>query len=119
MRSGVYCDGISGKGYCAGRRCRWFDIPMPIRECVVIDTDDYNMTRPVPKATPKKVEEKPVRSLFPILYMKKKEMGHLSKPQVSAFRQPEMRGGDVLNVFLAFVPEDIKAVSTTPLKLIW
>ena len=46
-------------------------------------------------------------------------MGHLSKPQVSAFRQPEMRGGDVLNVFLAFVPEDIKAVSTTPLKLIW
>ena len=27
-----------------------------------------------------------------------------------------MRGGDILNVFLAFVPEDIKAVSTTPFE---
>lgn len=30
-----------------------FDIPMPIKECVVIDTDDYNMKRkpvaPAPK----------------------------------------------------------------------
>ena len=27
-----------------------------------------------------------------------------------------MKGGDVLNVYLAFVPEDIKAVSTTPFE---
>ena len=27
-----------------------------------------------------------------------------------------MKGGDILNVFLAFVPEDIKAVSTTPFE---
>lgn len=76
-----------------------FDIPMPMRECVVIETDDYNMTRPTSKAAPKKVEEKPVKV-----------------PEVSVFRQQETRGGDILNVFLAFVPEDIKAVSTTPFE---
>ena len=38
------------------------------------------------------------------------------KPQISVYRQPEMKGGDILNVFLAFVPEDIKAVSTTPFE---
>ena len=40
----------------------------------------------------------------------------LEKPQISVYRQPEMKGGDILNVFLAFVPEDIKAVSTTPFE---
>ena len=38
------------------------------------------------------------------------------KPQVFVYRQPEVKGGDVLNVYLAFVPEDIKAVSTTPFE---
>ena len=108
--------GFRGKDIVLVEDADGFDIPMPIRECVVIDTDDYNMTRPVPKATPKKVEEKPVRSSISHPVQEEKEMGHLSKPQVSAFRQPEMRGGDVLNVFLAFVPEDIKAVSTTPFE---
>ena len=108
--------GFRGKDIVLVEDADGFDIPMPIRECVVIDTDDYNMTRPVPKATPKKVEEKPVRSSISHPVHEEKEMGHLSKPQVSAFRQPEMRGGDVLNVFLAFVPEDIKAVSTTPFE---
>ena len=28
-------------------------------------------------------------------------------------RQPETRGGDMLNVMLAFVPEDVKAISST------
>ena len=108
--------GFRGKDIVLVEDADGFDIPMPIRECVVIDTDDYNMTRPVPKATPKKVEEKPVRSSISHPVQEEKEMGHLSKPQVSAFRQPEMRGGDVLNAFLAFVPEDIKAVSTTPFE---
>ena len=95
--------GFRGKDIVLVEDADGFDIPMPIRECVVIDTDDYNMTRPVQSSISHPVQEE-------------KEMGHLSKPQVSAFRQPEMRGGDVLNAFLAFVPEDIKAVSTTPFE---
>lgn len=73
-----------------------FDIPMLIRECVVIETDDYNMTRK-PAPAPKKEEPgKPVKPEMPVVS-----------------RQPEMRGGDTLNVFLAYVPEDVKAISTT------
>ena len=91
--------GFRGKDIVLVEDSDGFDIPMPMRECVVIETDDYNMTRPASKAAPKKVEEKSVKV-----------------PEVSVFRQQETRGGDILNVFLAFVPEDIKAVSTTPFE---
>lgn len=84
-----------------------FDIPMPIRECVVIETDDYNIPTPASKAAAQK----------------KKEAGHpvqteakIEKPELSTYRQPETRTGNRLNVFLAFVPVDIKAVSTTPFE---
>lgn len=76
-----------------------FDIPMQIRECVVIDTDDYNMTRKAAPA-PKKPEE-PVKPV---------------KPEIPVVRPAEVRGGDVLNVFLAYVPEDVKAISSTPFE---
>lgn len=95
--------GFRGKDIVLVEDADGFDIPMPIRECVVIETDDYNMTRPVSKPAPKKVEKEP-------------EVVRATKQQTSAFRRPEMRGGDILNVFLAFVPEDIKAVSTTPFE---
>lgn len=108
--------GFRGKDIVLVEDADGFDIPMPMRECVVIETDDYNMTRTVPKPAPKKVEEKPVRVSITPTTAEKEEKERLSKPQLSAFRQPEMRGGDILNVYLAFVPEDIKAVSTTPFE---
>ena len=95
--------GFRGKDIVLVEDVDGFDIPMPMRECVVIDTDDYNMTRPVQPSISHPVQEN-------------SEVQRLSKPQVSVYRQPEMRGGDILNVFLAFVPEDIKAVSTTPFE---
>ena len=73
-----------------------FDIPMQIRECVVIDTDDYNMKHKKPAPAPK-VEE-PTKP---------------AKPEMPVVRQAEVRGGDVLNVFLAYVPEDVKTISNT------
>lgn len=90
-----------------------FDIPMPINECVVIETDDYNIPTPAAKAAAnrKKEEEK--------AKVNNKESSarvEVQKPQVSVYRQPEMKGGDALNVYLAFVPVDIKAVSTTPFE---
>lgn len=95
--------GFRGKDIVLVEDTDGFDIPMPMRECVVIETDDYNMKRPAPKSAPKQVDKEP-EAVRPV------------KPQTSTFRQPEMRGGDILNVFLAFVPEDIKAVSTTPFE---
>lgn len=76
-----------------------FEIPMPIRECVVVETDNYNIPLPAGRAA-RQQEAVPAP--------------RVEKPQVSVSRPPEVRGGDTLNVFLAFVPEDIKAISTTP-----
>ena len=73
-----------------------FDIPMPIRECVVIDTDDYNVKHK------SKQENKPV-----VEPVKVKE----DKPVT--YRPAETREGELLNVVLAFVPEDVKTISTT------
>ena len=70
-----------------------FDIPMLMRECVVIETDDYNIKR---KPAAPKVEAKPQEEERPVTY-----------------RPAERKGGDILNVMLGFVPQDIKAISTT------
>lgn len=87
--------GFKGKDFVLVEDADGFDIPMPIRECVVIETDDYNLKRkpqsPKPVEAPVSVkEEKPV-----------------------TYRPAETREGEILNVILAFVPEDVKAISST------
>lgn len=72
-----------------------FEIPMLIRECVVVQTDDYNIplksvAKPAVPEPEEEEEDKPV-----------------------TYRAPEIRGNDVLNVFLAYVPQDVKAISST------
>lgn len=88
--------GFQGKEFVLVEDEDGFDIPMLIRECVVIETDDYNMTRRTTPAPKKEEPAKPVKPEMPIIS-----------------RQPEMRGGDTLNVFLAYVPEDVKTISNT------
>jgi hypothetical protein len=90
--------GFQGKDIVLVEDADGFDIPMLARECVVIETDDYNIARKpaAAKSTPAE-PEKPVA------------------PEVPAIRkQPEMRGGDILNVYLAYVPDDAKAINSTP-----
>lgn len=83
-----------------------FDIPMARKEVVVIDTDDYNIAKVdtmgrkqqnTPKA-PIQEEEKPDIADLPITFK--------AKPT-------ERRNGDKLNVFLGFVPQNIKEISNT------
>lgn len=100
-----------------------FDIPMPVRECVVIETDDYNVPTPAARAAKKRLEnQSAARTDAATTEASSSALGsgwkaeHPVKPQVSVYRQPEVKGGDVLNVYLAFVPEDIKALSTTPFE---
>ena len=100
-----------------------FDIPMPVRECVVIETDDYNVPTPAARAAKKRLEnQSAARTDAATTEASSSALGsgwkaeHPVKPQVSVYRQPEVKGGDVLNVYLAFVPEDIKAVSTAPFE---
>jgi hypothetical protein len=90
---GGIVSGFQGKDIVLVQDEDGFDIPMPMRECVVIETDDYNIKRkPVaPKPEVKvKEEERPI-----------------------TYKQPERKGGDVLNVMLGFVPQDIKSISST------
>lgn len=100
-----------------------FDIPMPVRECVVIETDDYNVPTPAARAAKKRLEnQSAARTDAATTEASSSALDsgwkaeHPVKPQVFVYRQPEVKGGDVLNVYLAFVPEDIKAVSTTPFE---
>ena len=53
--------GFKGKDFVLVEDADGFDIPMPIRECVVIEADDYNIKRK-PAATAPKQEDpaKPV-----------------------------------------------------------
>ena len=116
--------GFRGKDIVLVEDADGFDIPMPVRECVVIETDDYNVPTPAAKAAAKKKEEE--QAARPVFVTSKTAnassniqevpAGRLAKPEISVYRQPEMKGGVILNVFLAFVPEDIKAVSTTPFE---
>lgn len=74
-----------------------FEIPMAMNECVVIDTDDYNLKR------------KPVAQ-------EQKQVSQEHKKEVEkavTYRPSETREGETLNVMLAFVPEDAKTISST------
>lgn len=88
--------GFQGKDIVLVEDENGFDIPMLIRDCVVIDTDDYNMKPRFSASVAPKVEE-PAKP---------------TKPQITS-RPTEVRGGDSLNVMLAFVPEDVKTMSST------
>lgn len=90
---------FQGKDFVLVEDADGFDIPMHKHECIVIDADDYNIKRkaPAPSAKP----EMPSK---------------LVKPEKTTAIPTEVRGGDVLNVLLAFVPQDVKAISSTPFE---
>lgn len=79
-----------------------FEVPVLIRECVVIETDDYNLKRkPADTSKSGSKEAKPEAKI--------------TAPQITS-RPVETREGEALNVFLAYVPVDSKAISTTPFE---
>lgn len=90
--------GFRGKDIVLVEDADGFDIPMPVRECVVIETDDYNV--PTPAAKRKKEEEQAARPAFvtskPLAgtssHMVESPAGRVLKPEISVYRQPEMRG---------------------------
>lgn len=86
-----------------------FEIPMLVRDVVVVDNDDYNIAKvntrtPVPSSTPKKValdddEEEDVEPC--------------DKPITFKAKPVERKGGELLNLYLSFVPNEVKEISTT------
>lgn len=115
---GGVVSGFQGKDIVLVQDEDGFDIPMPVRECVVVATDDYNIPTQADKAEKKRKDEQQRQQQArtpeaPARPRQETGNGSVERPEISVYRQPEMKGGDVLNVCLAFVPVDIKAVSTT------
>lgn len=50
--------GFQGKNIVLVEDQDGFDIPMPVHECVVIETDDYNIPTPAAKAAANKKRKK-------------------------------------------------------------
>ena len=99
--------GFQGKDIVLVEDENGFSIPMLIRECVVIDTNEYNFEKKT--VAPKKEEpKKPVKTTVTAL---RDEVDDFEP--VVTYRPMERREGEKLNVALAFVPVDIKQISTT------
>ena len=133
--------GFQGKNIALVEDEDGFAIPMPVNECVVIETDSYNIPTQADRAAKQRAAEaqtaaqpagkstrsaavEPIRSAAVEAQAAPKGGTQAAAPdselmasaRFSSYRQPEVRGGDALNVCLAFVPVDIKAVSTTPFE---
>ena len=100
--------GFQGKDIVLVEDENGFSIPMLIRECVAIDTNEYNFEKKT-VVTKKEEPKKPSKSAAASI---RKEEGEEFEPQVT-YRPMERREGEKLNVALAFVPVDIKQISTT------
>ena len=98
--------GFQGKDIVLVEDENGFSIPMLIRECVVIDTNEYNFEKKT--VAPKKEEPKRTKTTATSFQDKEEDF----EPQVT-YRPMERREGEKLNVALAFVPVDIKQISTT------
>ena len=100
--------GFQGKDIVLVEDENGFSIPMLIRECVVIDTNEYNFEKKT--VTPKK--EEPKKTTKAATAVLRDEDDDDFEPKVT-YRPMERREGEKLNVALAFVPVDIKQISTT------
>ena len=119
--------GFRGKDIALVEDADGFEIPMQVKELVVIETDEYNIPTVARKATnssssagmkvlngQSKMEGKEALFSSPAApFRGKTTSNHPSSPVV---RQPEIKGNDVLNIYLAYVPVDIKEVTSTPFE---
>ena len=117
--------GFQGKDIVLVEDENGFSIPMLIRECVVIDTNEYNFEKKTVKkeaASPNPsqgggFQASPNKSVFPQATANTTAMPEsalLGRGRGEAsYRPMERREGEKLNVALAFVPIDIKQISTT------
>lgn len=83
-----------------------FEIPMQVRECVVVDTNEYNFQK---KSAPQKDE--PVTKKRDIMQQAKSDDDD-SIPVVT-YRPAERPEGERLNVLLAYLPMDEKALNNS------
>lgn len=84
-----------------------FELPMPMSECVAIDTNEYNFEKKtvVPKSEPDKKHNNLIKS-EPTL----KDSDESSRVTYRTAERPE---GELLNIYLAYLPMNVKNLSNT------
>ncbi len=93
--------GFRGKDIAIIRDGNGFDIPTLVRECVVIETDNYNIARPVQNTPPAAASTPPTTKA--LLHDIEEADERAERPMTFRPKPLERRGGDVLNLSLAFV----------------
>ena len=86
-----------------------FDIPTPVNEVVVIDTDDYNIAKVHTEAVPgfKKKKTEPADEDFE----------EEDRPITFVAPPVERKGGDKVSAYVVFVPINEKEISTTNFEM--
>ena len=85
-----------------------FEIPMQVRECVVVDTNEYNFQK---KSAPQKDE--PVTKKRTVPQPAKSDEEDDDFTPVVTYRPAERPEGEKLNVVLAYLPMDEKSLSNS------
>ena len=87
-----------------------FEIPMPVRECVVVDTNEYNFEK---RSVAPKKEDAPVVKKKIAQPVKAADDDWEGVEPVVTYRPAERPEGEKLNVKLAFLPMDEKSLSNS------
>lgn len=91
-----------------------FEIPTPINDVVVVDTNDYNIAKVNTRDFDKgETENRTVRKRESQIQKKEEEEAEIERPVTFKAAPKERRGGENLNLKLAFVPQDAKQLSTS------
>lgn len=90
-----------------------FDIPTPRKEVVVIDTDDYNIAKVNTSGMRNKKQNPDAPDPVEEEDEEKDEPDIADLPYTFRAKPQERRDGDKLNVFLGFVPQNVKEISNT------
>lgn len=100
--------GFRGKDIVLVEDANGFEIPMQVRECVVVDTNEYNFVKKsvAPKEEPVKREAKPQPA-------KNTAVEEEDFMPVVTYRPMERPEGEKLNVLLAYLPIDEKSLSNS------
>lgn len=99
-----------------------FEIPVLIRECVVVETDSYNLplSRHGGDGNAPDTGQRPADNRFrtrqPDTFVHSFDDDEDDKPITFRPKPLERRGADVLNIFIGFVPVDVKMLASTAIE---
>lgn len=102
---GGIVSGFQGKNIVLVEDEDGFQIPTAINDVVVVTTDDYNIAKVHTEGTTKRPSEPATKA--------SKEEEPADKPVTFRKMAYERKGGDVLSLYLAFLPLDIKMMTCT------